>query len=146
MLLGCRERGCCFTGGGGVRFRLRDVLDDWREGAGCVVDSHMFQHVSRRLKGTLTNFVHAHFVPAIVAYHKSTACNPSRGYVHASSLRFNGGQCRALGQQPQTLVTAAFQVVIDFALRVRWKGVVRLRVRVSADRRVVVGEGFLQYR
>ena len=37
--------------------------------------------------------------------------------VHASSLRFNGGQCRALGQQPQTLVTAASRAVIDFALR-----------------------------
>ena len=80
-----------FIGGVGFRFRLREGLHCWREGVGSVVDSHMLKHVRCRLNGILTNPVHAHRVAAIVAHHKSAACNPSGGYVHALSLRFNGG-------------------------------------------------------
>ena len=72
--------------------------------------SHMFQHVSRLLNGILTNLVHADRVPAVISDHESAACaacNPSGGYVHALSVRLNGGQPWAFGQRPQTLVTAA---------------------------------------
>ena len=65
-----------------------------REGAGGVVDSHMFQHLRCRLKGRLTNLVHADRVPAVVTCHKGAACNVSSRDVHALSLRFNDGQCR----------------------------------------------------
>jgi hypothetical protein len=54
----------------------------WREGAGCLVDGHMFQHVGRRSKGILTNLVHADRVPAVIADHESAACNPSSRCVH----------------------------------------------------------------
>jgi hypothetical protein len=67
----------------------------------------MFQHVRCRLKGRLTNRVHADRIPAVATYHKSAADNPSGRCVHALSLRFNGGLRWALGQQPQTLVTAS---------------------------------------
>jgi hypothetical protein len=67
----------------------------------------MFQHVRCRLNGILTNLVHADRVPAVITDHKGAACNPSGGYVHALSLRFNDGLPWALGQWPQTLVTAA---------------------------------------
>lgn len=40
---------------------------------GRVVGSHVFQHVRCRLKGRLTNLVHADSVPAIVARHQSAA-------------------------------------------------------------------------
>ena len=64
-------------------------LANWREGAGSIVDRHMFQHVGRRLKGRLTNLVHADRVPAVTTYHKSAAHNPSGRCVHALSLRFD---------------------------------------------------------
>jgi len=83
-----------FTGEVVFRFRLRDVLHYWREGAGSVVDSHMLQHVRCRLKGRLTNPVHAHRVPAVATYHKSPARNPSGRCVHGLSLRSGGGQSR----------------------------------------------------
>ena len=63
--------------------------------------SHMFQHVGCRLNGILTNLVHANRVPAVAAYHKSAACNPSSRGVHALSLRFNGGLCRGQGSDPK---------------------------------------------
>ena len=66
----------------------------------------MFQHVGRRLKGRLTNLVHADRVPAVTTYHKSAADNPSGRCVHVLSLLFNGCLRWALGQQRQTLVTA----------------------------------------
>src|ERR1700722_11132478 len=96
-----------FSGEVGFRIRLSDILDRWREGTGGVVDGHMFQHVRCRLKGRLTNLVHAHRVPAVITYHKSAACNPSGRCVHVLSLLFNRCLRWALGQQPQTLVTAA---------------------------------------
>jgi hypothetical protein len=49
------------------------MLHYWRECAGSVVDSHMFQHVRSRLKGRLTNLVRANRVPAVTAYHSSAA-------------------------------------------------------------------------
>jgi hypothetical protein len=78
-----------------------------RECTGSVVDSHMFQHVRCRLKGRLTNRVHADRVPAVTTYHKSAAHNTSGRCVHVLRLLFNGCLRWALGQQPQTLVTAA---------------------------------------
>ena len=96
-----------FAGGVGSQFRLRDVLHYWRECAGSIVDGHMFQHVRCRLKGRLTNRVHADSVSAVTAYHKSAAHNPSSRCVHDLSLRSGGGVPGALGQQIQTLVNAA---------------------------------------
>jgi hypothetical protein len=68
---------------------LYDV-PNWREGTGGVVDGHMFQHVRCRLKGRLTNRVHADRVPAVTTYHKSAAHNTSGRCVHVLRLLFNG--------------------------------------------------------
>ena len=126
-----------FIGGVGFRFRLRNILDYWCESAGCVVDSHMLQHVRCRLKGRLTNRVHADRVPAVTTYHKSAAHNPSGRCVHALSLRFNGGLPGALGQQIQTLVTARFRALHDQNRRCY-----SIRAVMPRDRRQV-GEGFI---
>ena len=74
--------------------------------------SHMFQHVRCRLKGRLTNLVHADRVPAVITCHESAARNASGRYVHVLSLRFNSGLPGALVQQPQTLVTANYDRVL----------------------------------
>lgn len=95
-----------FIGGVGFRLSLLDV-PSLRECAGCVVDSHMFQHVRCRLKGRLTNRVHANRVPAVTTHHKSAADNYSSRCVQALSLRLRDGLPGVLGQQIQTLVTAA---------------------------------------
>jgi hypothetical protein len=50
------------------------------------MDSHVPQHVRRRLDGLLTNLVHADPLPAVLACHESTACSFSGRGVHASSL------------------------------------------------------------
>jgi hypothetical protein len=78
-----------FPEGVGFRFRLSDA-PNWREGAGSVVYSHMFQHVGCGLKGRLTNRVHADRVPTVTTYHKSPA-HPSGRCVHALSLHFKKG-------------------------------------------------------
>jgi hypothetical protein len=87
----------------------------WREGTGCVVDRHMFQHVGSRLKRCVTNLVHADRISAIVTYHKSAADNPSGSCVHALSLHFNGWLRKYWDKQVQTLVTAALEAVFDSA-------------------------------
>jgi hypothetical protein len=68
------------------------------------VDSHMFQHVGCRLKGCLTDLVHADRVPTIVTRHESAAGYVSGRSVHALSLRLNRTAKRVLGPQPETLV------------------------------------------
>jgi len=68
------------------------------------VDRHMFQHVGCRLKGCLTDLVHADRVPTIVTRHESAAGNISGGSVHTLSLRLNRTARRVLGPQPETLV------------------------------------------
>ena len=58
----------------GLRFWFHDTLSH-REGAGGVVGSHVFQHVGCRLNRSLTNLVHADRVPAVLANHRSAACD-----------------------------------------------------------------------
>lgn len=95
-----------FTGEVGFRFRFRlSGAPNCRECAGCVVDSHMFEHVSRRLDGTLTNLVHADGITAIVTYHKSATCNLSSRDVHALSLLFNNGFAPRGGWRTEPFVT-----------------------------------------
>ena len=72
------------------------------------MDSHMFQHVGCRLKGCLTDLVHADRVPTIVTRHESAAGNISGGSVHALSLRLNRAARRVLGPHPETLVWFGF--------------------------------------
>jgi hypothetical protein len=52
-----------------------------------IVGRHVLQHIRCRLKGCLTNLVHADRVPAIAACHQSAACDASSRCVHALSLR-----------------------------------------------------------
>ena len=98
LLFGCRERGSQFTGGDedGFRFRAHDG-SNCREGAGGIVDSHVFQHVRCRLKGLFTNLVHAHRVPAVFTRHKSAACYASGRFIHALSLRFMDARAGGIG-------------------------------------------------
>jgi hypothetical protein len=59
---------------GGFRCQSGSALN-WRKGAGGAVDSHVLQHVRRRLKWRLANLVHADRVLAVFTSHRSVACN-----------------------------------------------------------------------
>jgi hypothetical protein len=59
---------------GRAAIRLHDIRSH-REGAGGIVDSHVFQHIGCCLNRPLTNLVHADFVPAAFAGHKGFARN-----------------------------------------------------------------------
>src|ERR1700674_5425048 len=76
----------------------------------------MLQHVRCRLKGRITNLVHADRVPAVITCHESAACNVSGRDVHALSLRFNGGQCRGI----RTATTDFGHWLRPFALSGSW--------------------------
>ena len=69
--------------------------------------SHMLQHVRGRLKGLLTQLIHADLAPAVFTCHKRAACNVSGRGVHALTLRFIGGGCWGIGTPAQSLAAAS---------------------------------------